>query len=222
MLEIVCHDEIPTILSEEIRKLRARQYSTDDPQRTAVTFELNKIGSSFVSGHSITGINIHAADNICALNELFSLAASSKLYAPFGTTSSVFVSNHLPESEVNKRLEKVRKHFAENKSEVATAAFDCALAHGSDKQTFRCHIGKHETVFPLNATNADQAQITVSVRSSDANYTVGGPKIGPLPKSDRHFPTKVQRQKSCQISVFNQGTSIGMLLIDDLWFKDEV
>ena len=141
MLEIACHDEIPTILSEEVRKLRAHQYSADDPQRTAVTFDLNSIGSSFVSGHSITGINIHAADNICALNEIFSLATSSKLYAPFGTTSSVFVSNHLPESEVDKNLEKLRKHFAKNKSEVASAAFDCAVLHGSDKKTFRCHIG---------------------------------------------------------------------------------
>lgn len=167
MRDIVNHKEIIDFLTNEV----ANQSTDPDTQKTAINFELNDIGASVVPNQSITGVNINASDNLHALNQIFALAQSPKLYAPFGTTSSIFLSKSMPNHDVHKKLKTLHKMFIDDKADITKRVFDFVAAHGGDKKTFRFHVGQCQSVFPTTAKHTKQSHITVSIRTSDAKHT---------------------------------------------------
>ena len=138
MRDIVSHEEIVDFLTNEVINLSTAQ----DTKKTAINFELNDIGASVSPNQSITGVNIHASDNLHALNQIFTLAQSPKLYAPFGTTSSMFLSKSMSHNQVHKQLKALHKMFLEDKAGITKSVFDSVATHGGDKKTFRFHISK--------------------------------------------------------------------------------
>ena len=166
-MDIICTPgDIVAYLHSEIQRSKEIENLNHDKE-TAIKISFNEIGASIQPSKSISGVNIHAGGNVTQIHDVFSLIRSSNVYAPFGTTTSVYFMDAMCKDSNSENLEKVilqtQQLFVHNKQKISKDINVFGKECGIDMKSIRCHVGKYQVISPIKSQSSKQSKDCVAI-----------------------------------------------------------